>query len=430
MKKLISFMLILISLLILAGCGCETPKPQGPCIEIGADGVKSQRGQLWGEISIKNTGAVEYDIYFGDSQGNVLEGYTKIGTCTETLRYKMEGLVIPPEAKSITAIDNNGGRCSSVIPSEFMISAEDVFVFGALADVHYNRYSASGEDDALVAFDTALDYFDRIGADFVGIAGDISVGGEKSAFEKYNAAIKERGYPVYTVTGNHDVASLGNGLWKESISGNIKGCEFSENGLDFIYAPEEMGGDVFVFLNQVRWEYNTDDSTILDQSQLQWLGDVLERYKEETVYLFFHTFLCGPDGQGHTGVGNVKNPGGHSYDLPYTYEAADETVFRSLMKEYKNVVYFSGHSHWLFEMECYGDWANFSNFDGEYCYMVHVPSVTAPRYMGEYDTTRTNKNTEFSQGWVLYDYGDTVILVPVDFISGTHYTEYMEIIYQ
>ena len=155
---------------------------------------------------------------------------------------------------------------------------------------------------------------------------------------------------------------------------------------------------------------------------------VLEEYKDNTVYLFFHTFMCGPDGEGHTGVGNLSN-GKYEYDLPYTYGASDEARFRSLMQEYKNVVYFSGHSHWMIELDIYNPETNFSNFDGEYAYMVHIPSVTEPRYIGDDDSKRTGMNGVISQGWVVYDYGDTVVLVPVEFYSGEFMYEYMEIIH-
>ena len=122
------------------------------------------------------------------------------------------------------------------------------------------------------------------------------------------------------------------------------------------------------------------------------------------------------------------NPGGYTYPLAYTYGNNDERLFRKLLKENKNVVYFSGHSHWMFEMVKYGEWANFSDFDGEYCSMVHVPSVTAPRYIEDNDTNRVEKNGYESEGWVLYDYGDITVLVPVDFVNGVFYTEYMEIV--
>ena len=380
------------------------------------------KGELNGVINLYDD-IKAYSVYFANEKG-ALEGYTAIGQC-EDGSFEIEDVVIPPIATKIAVYEGTELVWSFDIPSEYLLSEEELFIFGVLSDVHYDRYFHNKVDDAISSFDKALDYFESIGVQFVGIAGDITSNGEDSAFEKYNAEITTRPFPIYTVTGNHDVTTIANGVWSEQITSGISGATFAPNGLDFVYVIDEMGGDVFVFLNQMRWEYNEEDSTLLDSEQLAWLAEVLEEYKDETVYLFFHTFLCGPDGEKHTGVGNIMNPGGYTYPLPYTYGNEDEVEFRRLMAEYKNVIHFSGHSHWMFEMDVYSEYTNYSNFDGEYCHMIHVPSVTEPRYIGDDDTNRTGKNGQNSQGWVAYDYGDTVIFVPVDFITGVIYTDKM-----
>ena len=378
------------------------------------------KGELNGVINLYDD-TQAYTFYFADGKG-ALEGYVAIGQCEDGI-FEIADAVIPPYATKIEAYQGAELVWSFDIPSEYLLSDEELYIFGVLSDVHYDRYFHDEVDDAITSFDKALDYLESVGVKFVGIAGDITSNGEDSAFEKYNAEISSRPFPIYTVTGNHDVTTIASGVWSEQITSGIVGATFAPNGLDFVYVIDEMGGDVFVFLNQMRWEYNEEDSSLLDSEQLVWLEEVLEEYKDETVYLFFHTLLCCPDGEKHTGVGNIMNPGGYTYPLPYTYGNEDEVEFRRLMAEYKNVIYFSGHSHWMFEMDVYSEYTNYSNFDGEYCHMIHVPSVTEPRYIEDDDTNRTGKNGQNSQGWVAYDYGDTVIFVPVDFITGVIYTD-------
>ena len=396
-------------------------------INMNLDEGASIKGALYGEIAVENIDG-ECALYFGDADGSALAGYTKIGVCSEGKPYKMERLVIPPEAKTIVCTGGNEESDFVEIPEKYLLNADDAFVFGALSDVHYNKYTATGDDDAVVFFDNALDYFDQKNVDMVGITGDLSNDGEESAYIKYNEAIAGRDYPVFTVTGNHDINAYKNGLWKQYITANIEDCVFAENGVDFYYEPEEMGGDVFVFINVTMWSYSEKTKPTISTLQIIWFEEILKQHTDDQVYLFFHLFMCGPDGQSHTGVGNIMNPGGYTYPLPLRYGNADERVLRSVLKDYKNVVYLSGHSHWMFEMEIYNEETNYSNFDGEYCHMVHVPSVTEPRWIGENDTERTGKNGTESQGWLIYDYGDTTVLLPVDFMSGTVYTEYMEII--
>ena len=382
-------------------------------------------GLLSGVITQKPSGE-KYELYFGNESG-MLEGYTKIGEGEGD--FTLEGVVVPPEATRVIILVGED-EFFVEIPEECLLFGKDAFIFGVLSDVHYNKYYSDGEnDDALFAFDNALDYFDKIGVQMVGVTGDLSNDGEESALINYSEAISGRDYPVFAVVGNHDMPAYKNGYWAQHITANIENCEFSSGREpDFIYKPQGEDGDVFIFLNLTRWSYSDKSLRVISNPQLEWLEEKLEQYKDRQVYLFFHLFLCGPDGEKHTGVGNIMNPGGYTYPLPYQYANADERWFRALMRDYKNVVYFSGHSHWMFEMEIYGDWLNYSNFDGEYCHMVHVPSVTEPRWIGENDTNRTGMHGQSSQGIVMYDYGDISVLVPIDFITGTIFTEYMEII--
>jgi len=436
MKKILLLILALILSLALYSCGNEeTGAPsssgEGNINDVNKEPVykatikldeNASLGYLSGKLAADTKG-VDYDVYFGNGKGK-LKGYTKLGKCQGEL--VLDGVVVPPEATTVIMVSEKE-ECVAKIPEECVLFGKDAFIFGVLSDVHYNKYYSDGvNDDALFAFDNALDYFDNIGADLVGVTGDLSNDGEESALVNFNEAIKDRSYPVYTVTGNHDMNAYYSGKWAQHITNNLESCELAPNGLDFTYTSEETG-DMFVFFNITKYSYSNKSEAVVFNKQLEWLENTLDANPDKQIYLFFHLFLCGPDGEAHTGVGNIMNPGGYTYPLPYKYNNFDERRFRRLMKTYKNVMYFSGHSHWMFEMEIYGEQTNFSTFDGEYCTMVHVPSVTEPRWIGESDTDRTGKHGVNSQGWAIYDYGEVRVLVPIDFITGTVYTEYMEI---
>ncbi|MBQ7225551.1 MAG: metallophosphoesterase [Clostridia bacterium] len=428
MKKLIAVLAVMVAAFALFGCSDEGATEGGVGLTLDIDNSRSIEGKVWGAAIVNDNES--YDIYFGDENGKRLTEYTKIGVAKGENGCELDGLVLPPKAKTVVAVGKGGKTAFCALPKRFTVDYSNPYIFGALSDVHYNKYYATGDDDALAAFDRALDYFDKIGVDMVGVAGDISNDGEEDSLIKFNEAISGRDYPVFTVAGNHDYKAYKNGLWQQYITDNVKGCEMSEYGGDFMYAPKGANGDVFVFLNITYWTYDNKIFRALMYEQIDWLESILKTHTDNQVYLFFHLFLCGPDGQKHTGVGNIMNPGGYTYPLPYHYANADERVFRRMMKNYKNVVYLSGHSHWMFEMEIYGEQANFSDFGGQFCSMVHIPSVTEPRWIGEFDTDRTGKNGECSEGWVIYDCGDITVLLPVDFVSGTVYTEYMEIVHK
>lgn len=451
MKKILLLVLALIFVFAFASCGEEEGAPEQSGVYVPSslpdsvadsitdDGSTEDKeplptatveldenaslGYLSGKLTFEVTDK-SYEVYFGN-ETEKLAGYTKVGDCTSG-EFLLEGVVVPPEATHMV-LTSGEELYFAKIPEECLLFGKDAYIFGALSDVHYNKYYSDGEnDDAVYAFDNALDYFEKIGADLVAITGDLSNDGEEDSLIKYSEAISGRSFPVYTTTGNHDMKAYSNGLWQKYITDNLENCVVGDKYGDFTYTAET--GDLFIFFNVTKYSYANKAEAVVWNKQLDWLENTLEANTDKQIYLFFHLFLCGPDGQGHTGVGNIMNPGGYSYDLPYKYGNSDERRFRRLMRENKNVVYFSGHSHWMFEMEVYGEQANFSNFDGEYCTMVHIPGVTEPRWIGENDTSRTGKNGESSQGWTIYDYGDVRILVPIDFITGTVYTEYMEII--
>ena len=429
-KRIIPFVILVICLFLCSSsCGEATAE---------ISDVSAQVGIINSATITVNKMTGTYDICFGDADGKWLKEYTKITTLETTGgndSVTIENLVVPPNAKTLVLVDDGGNQHffdeSIKIPEECTNLGEMELLFGAISDVHFNRYySKPQKDDAKTSFQLALDYFDSVDVDLVAIAGDLSKDAEQVSFMRYDYMISSLDYEVLTCTGNHDVPSIESGDWQTYVTNDILALEgtsdVAPNGIDFVYSENE--GDVFVFLNQVYWDYNKEDSRLLENEQLVWLREVFEKYKNDRVYLFFHTFLCGPDGEKHTGVGNIKNPGGYTYDLPYTYGTEDEIEFRSILKEYKNVIYFSGHSHWQFEMEVYGENANFSSFDDEYGYMVHIPSVTEPRYIGENDTSRTGMNGKSSQGWLISVYEECIILLPIEFTTGTIYTEYIEII--
>ena len=194
--------------------------------------------------------------------------------------------------------------------------------------------------------------------------------------------------------------------------------EVADNGMDFVYAPSEAKGDVFIFFSQYRWDYNKPTSRLVTDEQLDWLSAQLEKYKNETVFLFFHTFLANADGDPDMGEGNLKNNVGNSYDLVFTPGTADEARFRELMKEYKNVVFFNGHSHWAYDMQKFNPQMNITDYNGEYATMVHISSVSSPRRTTANSLATTEHAMRSSEGMLVTVYPEKIVFTACDFLSG------------
>ena len=390
------------------------------------DATDSSKGNVSCELIFDGLSG-SFSIYYADENKQKLPYFNAITTVSvDNNTVELDGLILPSGCEYILADGDSDYDYFVEIPNEYLLGEKN-YTYTSLSDVHVNKG---------LYLMGALDFLDAYGEiDFVAISGDICDGSEKDLLV-FNGIIQGRDYKVYTTSGNHDENSIKSGLWEKHIN-RVKNTDnevfdVGENGFDFVYIPEKNPDSVFVFLCQTSWYYSKNPDpeqyTLLTAEQLTWLEGVLEKYKDKTVLLYFHTFLSAPDGTQESSVGNLRNPGGYAYDLPFSYGAADEVAFRALMKKYKNVVYFSGHSHWMFELEIYNENLNVSNFDGEYCYMVHNPSVCEPRWISESSSSRQSMMGKNSEGWIVELYEDTMILIPVDFINEVFYTEYIKII--
>ena len=429
--------------IVVAFNGISVSLPfMGDVATIEYDFSNDEAGSAAGEITVTASIDGNYDIYWGDCCGNKLsvEVGDKKAYYSEIATVDVDGGKGEYEVQSFTAIPEGAEYVLAyklgVLSGEMEIPDEKLadygkkaYTFGALSDVHFNRYNGSlSGDDSCLTFSNALNFIDFFDVELVAISGDLSVHGERNAFEKFNTIVSEHDYPVYTCTGNHDVDnqfSLAN--WQELINTGVYGetkaagvVEVSDNGLDFVYAPESIDSDVFVFLSQYAWDYNEATSRILKDEQLDWLEAQLEKYKDTTVYLFFHTFLNNPvEGEVHgMGEGNLVNNKGHQYDLPFTNGCPDEVRFRGMMDKYENVVFFNGHSHWAYDMQKLNPNLNIADYNGEYATMVHLSSVASPRRTSANLADTTEHYMRSSEGMIVTVYEDKIVLTAVDFMRG------------
>lgn len=392
-------------------------------------------GSMAGSVKVKATVDGEYDIYWGDAEGSDLTanvngktvGYSEFATVevrfgSGELEFN-DFLAIPEGAETMVLKKGEKVLETETIPENKRLDyGTQKYAFGALSDVHFNRYSALSDDDTVVSFPRALNYLKDWGVSVVGISGDLSLNGELDSYEKYNSVVSQYDFPVYTCKGNHDCRkyyTLSN--WQKNVNKDIYGAskpagilDVSSNGLDFVY---ECNGDIFIFFSQVSNTYMLGVQLVTD-GQLDWLEKQFAAYKDRNVYLFFHTFL-GSDGiPTNMCEGNIINPLGATYTLTYVKGNKDEKRFKQLLAEYKNVVFFNGHSHWSYDMQKYNKDLNISDYDGKYAPMVHVSSVAAPRTVTDTSLVQKSNPGYMSEGLYMTVYNDMLLIRAVDFISG------------
>lgn len=427
--------------LVLFFNGISFGKPSDK-VKITYDFANDTMGSAAGSVTLEARFDGEYDLYWGDDDDEKLTfevgkydvTYSEFATVDvddgKGTAEIQSFTAIPEGAESVLVYKNSTLKAKQELPeNKITDNGEALYRFGALSDLHYNRYYKTLGDDALATFPNALNFLDLCGVDFVGMTGDLSNKGERDAFENFHKTASKYDFPVYTCTGNHDVnGGLDADSWREFINTGVYTdkkadgvVNVASNNLDFVYAPEAAKGDVFIFLSQTYWSYNHEDSRILADEQLDWLGEQLEKYKDRTVYLFMHTFLNNPvDGENlNMGEGNIENKAGVTYDLAFTWGTPDEVRFREYMHEYKNVVFFNGHSHWMYAMQKYNENLNIADYDGEYATMVHVSSVSSPRSVkSDKSTKRTENNMKHSEGLLMTVYENRIVINAIDFLTG------------
>lgn len=401
-------------------------------------------GMAYGKITVSTEKPGKYQLYWADKNGDKLKyngvEFTELAdvattqsNLTVTYQIPSEYTVIPQDAESLMLVDNESNTiCTYDIPDEKKFGEGNVsYKFGLMSDVHYNRYSDFSTDDSIAAFDNALKFVNNQGIDFVGLTGDLSRHGEKEAFTKFKTATDK--YPsmtVYTCMGNHDVSGITYFNQyvntKKKTDKNIK--SINSNGVDFVY---EKQGDIFIFLSQTKWSYNSKYSKLLESQQLNWLEKNLNIYANKNVYLFFHTYFASENGDVTTAVGNLKNPGGYTYDLTYTFGTEDEKRFRSLLNKYSNVTMFSGHSHWAYDQQKYNPYLNIGNINAKKtgASLVHLASVSAPRTIEKDAAKREENNGKLSQGTVALKYKNSTVYLCTDFKEGKYMADASYICY-
>ena len=117
-------------------------------------------------------------------------------------------------------------------------------------------------------------------------------------------------------------------------------------------------------------------------------------------------------------TGDLKNTGNYSYDLDYkdVVKTTSGKNLQSLLTQYKNTTIITGHSHWQYSMQELNKGINFGRLaNGNGGTMIHLSSVTEPRYIADEDANRTSLNGYASEGTTITTYEDCTVYNNIDF---------------
>ena len=366
-----------------------------------------------------------YTFYWADANGK-LKDYTMLYSDEFVADVEAEVTIqsftaIPKGATRLMVFSGDGDVIYSyTIPKERLFAEEELYTFGALSDTHQGTRYGSTSIPYNHFINAAKVLYDK-GAITVGICGDFSYDNIESEYILHAEAIQEiyqyaPDMPIFTTTGNHESKYTGFSYdwYMEYTRGvvdydsDLTYSNFGKDNLD--YVVELPDGSVMIFLHQIYYDYGNSTSRLLDDHQLEWFEERLEEYKDRTVFLFFHTFM---DEQ----VGDATSSG-NEYGLPMISSTVEYKKFDELFKKYKNVVYFSGHSHWAFDSQLVeakpgktNDDKNIDNKDGTYATMVHIPACSTPRVL-------VGSGDGRSEGYIVHVYENYVVFEGYEFVQG------------
>jgi len=352
--------------------------------------------------------------------------------------------IAPGNAEYIGVYDSNNKRVGKIplgkLTNDF---GSPIYKVGLLSDIHvdttdynYQQYlnSYPYSDEGAGDLERAFKWFSDVEhVDMVCACGDLSQGGGDDEFTMTQTALANflPSIPFYTCTGNHDCGGGHSGASTflnfvrrtlDTSAHTIVSSSAYTNSYYFTHAYQNSSGntvnDVFVFFSM--YNYSAGNAYLADD--LTWLGNVLEQFKNNRVFVFTHLFF--PDYAGN--LGRVNGSGG-IYPGGNWLSGSGLNAMTNLLAKYRNVYWFSGHSHWKWNLQIFQKNANIARYGNEGAWTIHLPSCALPidsdytNTGSETASNRVEKPLE-SQGGVMYVYEDRVIIRGIDFnINSSQY---------
>lgn len=314
--------------------------------------------------------------------------------------------IAPENAKNLAIFDGETKICDVSISKIQPNLGTPLYSFCALSDIHLNQETAN-ED-----FQRALTYVENSDCAFTCISGDLTINGSitewtmnEMQFYKDMVDTYAPTKPVYAVSGNHET-SYGVYITDERIQ------PYTGHGL---YYSFERGNDVFIMLGYYGAYQDGNGGWRSDEfvsvEELQWLYETLEANRNKRCFIFIHVL---PHEHG------VGNPCG-LYTTALIWKTTDGGIgqaLMSLLRHYKNITLFHGHSHMRFLLQEIDKKANYSSEDGYRS--VHISSLASPRGTVDETTGDVTSGTIFaeSEGYIVDVYDNCILLKGRDFIDN------------
>lgn len=307
--------------------------------------------------------------------------------------------VAPKETIKISVYEKNTGDEAGIVllrGLKFPAKEDKLYSFMAISDSHI---TGAMNDDGTTDLSRAVAFAKNEGTNFICHCGDVTNGGSQYEYEKYKDLKNGYGIDIYAITGNHDCYT--------TLQEYNTPIQYIGNPL---YYSFEYNGDVFIMFGEHGW---TNGVPFAD-GELQWFYNTLEANRNKRCFVFQHIF--------NFDEGDSGQPIKSFYGFDLFDEIGDgntekrreqKKIFISLLKHYKNTIWFHGHSHAKFELQVAGKNSTYSDKLGYKS--IHIPSVSKPKNIVNGSVVTEDDG---SQGYIVDIYPSGIHLRGVDFVTG------------
>jgi hypothetical protein len=321
--------------------------------------------------------------------------------------------VAPENAKKVVLFDSNDNKVIEIALGHLAIPnlGAKKYSAGLLSDTHTNTYSNA--QDSYDDLARAIGWMSS-NAEMTYVSGDLANlrYDYDDGLQKYKEIVgaNKGDMEVYAIPGNHEhwdsnakVIPLSDGEIKAytgyPLYYTVTNQPTDEANRNY-YNPT-VGNDVFIMCGYI-------GSQQFNATTIQWLYETLEANRNKRCFLFVHAPI---DDAQHCGdaLNVITWDGIGSY----------KTVFVSLLKHYRNVTWFHGHSHAMLEMQDYLQGlpsplpANYDFTDG--VHSVHIPATAVSR---DISSGSREDVVATSQGYLMDVYENHIVLKGRDFVKG------------
>ena len=321
--------------------------------------------------------------------------------------------VAPENAQQVAIFDSKDNLVCEIALGHLTLPnlGTKKYSVGLLSDTHTNTYSNA--QDSYDDLERAISWLSSK-ADMTYISGDLANlrydydGGLQKHKEIVEA--NKGDMDVYEMPGNHEhwdsnaaVIQLTDAEIK-AYTGHPLYYTVTNQPTDEVnrnYYSSTVDNDVYIMCGYI-------GSQQFNATTIQWLYEVFEANRNKRCFLFVHAPI---DDAQH--CGDALNV------ITWDGIGGYKTAFINLLRHYRNVTWFHGHTHAMLEMQDYLQSlptplpANYDFTDG--VHSIHIPAVAISR---DISSGSREDVVATSQGYLMDVYDNHIVLKGRDFVKG------------